>query len=244
MKKEAASMIKTQYIEYADDGHPLEGYCAYDDQFTGDRPVILVCHDWSGRTDFACRKADELAKLGYIGFAIDMYGKGKIGHTKEEKNALMTPLIQNRMKLQQRIMAALNTVKTLKHAKANAVGAIGFCFGGLCALDLARSGADVNGVVSFHGLLGAPGHELTQPIKSQVLALHGFDDSMVTPEQVIAFSREMTEAKVNWQIHMYGHTMHAFTNPEANDSVFGTVYEKNADTRSWIAMQNFFRELF
>ena len=121
---------------------------------------------------------------------------------------------------------------------------MGFCFGGLCVLDLARSGADVKGVISFHGLFNAPENLPNEPIKAKVLALHGQDDPMVPPEQVAALQKEMTNAGVDWQIHAYGNTMHAFTNPEANDPGFGTVYNAGADKRSWIAMKNFFEEIF
>ncbi|RDI48626.1 Esterase FrsA [Aquicella lusitana] len=237
-------MIKTEKIEYQDGDVLLEGFFAYNGQTTGKLPAILVCHDWSGKNAFACDKAEQLAKLGYAGFALDMYGKGKTGNTKEEKAALMQPLIDDRTKLQQRILAAFDTVKNLAPVDSKRIGAIGFCFGGLCVLDLARSGADVRAVVSFHGLLHAP-DTLAQPsIKAKILALHGYDDPMVTPEKVTAFCNEMTHAGADWQLDMYGHTMHAFTNPQANDPGFGTVYNEKADMRSWAAMREFFKEVF
>lgn len=237
-------MIKTQKVEYNDGDLLLEGFYAYDDKITDKRPAVLVAPDWSGKNEFACKKAEKLAELGYTGFAIDMYGKGKTGKTKEEKVALMTPLMQDRNMLQKRILSAFDAVKKLDTVASSQIGAIGFCFGGLCVLDLARSGADVKGVVSFHGLLQAPENTVSKKIIAKILALHGFDDPMVTSDQVMAFGREMTHAKVDWQLDMYGNTMHAFTNPEANDPGFGTVYNKNADTRSWIAMREFFREIF
>lgn len=237
-------MLKTERHEYNDDNTLLEGYLAWNRQNDQKRPIVLVVHDWSGVNDFAKRKADKLAELGYVGFAIDMYGKGKIGTTKEEKSALMQPLMENRFLLQQRILAAFETAKTLPMADPNQVGAIGFCFGGLCALDLARSGADVKGVVSFHGLLHAPENHTSHQITAKVLALHGFDDPMVTPETVMRFGEEMTAAHANWELDMYGNTMHAFTNPEANDRDFGTVYNQQADARSWTAMREFFKETF
>lgn len=237
-------MIKTQKIEYKDDNVVLEGFYAYDDKITEKRPAILVAHDWSGKGEFACKKAEKLAELGYVGFALDMYGKGIVGHTKEEKTALITPLLQNRANLQKRIIAAFDTVKKLDTVSTSNIGAIGFCFGGLCVLDLARSGRDVKGVVSFHGLLHAPENMPDNHISAKVLVLHGFNDPMVTPDQVIAFGHEMTHAKVDWQLDIYGNAMHAFTNPQANDPSFGTVYDKNADARSWIAMKEFFKEVF
>ncbi len=236
--------MKTQKIEYKDGDTTLVGYVAHDDSNKENKPVVLVSHDWSGRNQFADRKAELLAELGYIGFAIDMYGNGKVGSTKEEKTALIQPFIQNRANLQKRILAAYEAAKKLEHANTSSIGAIGFCFGGLCVLDLARSGADVKGVVSFHGLLEAPADVTKHQIKAKVLALHGYDDPMVTPDKVMKFGTEMTDAKVDWQLDMYGNTMHGFTNPQANDPSFGTVYSKSADSRSWIAMREFFREVF
>lgn len=237
-------MLKTQTLEYQDGDVTLEGYYVYDDKITEKRPAVLVAHDWSGKNEFACKKADKLAELGYTAFALDMYGKGKVGKTKDEKVALMTPLMQDRSLLQRRIMAAFETVKKLDTVTSSHIGAIGFCFGGLCVLDLARSGADVKGVVSFHGLLHGPDNIANPHIIAKILALHGFDDPMVTTDQVLAFGQEMTHAKVDWELNMYGNAMHAFTNPEAKDPGFGTVYNDKADARSWIAMKEFFREVF
>jgi dienelactone hydrolase len=237
-------MLKTQKIEYHDDHVLLEGYYTYDAGSKEKKPAVLVSHDWSGKNEFACQKADKLAELGYVGFALDMFGKGKVGSTKEEKSALIQPFMKNRTLLQKRILAAFDTVKKLDGVDPSQIGAIGFCFGGLCVLDLARCGADVKGVVSFHGLLNAPEETANHTIKAKILALHGFDDPMVTPDHVMAFGEEMTHAKADWQLDIYGHAMHAFTNPQANDPGFGTVYNKNANSRSWIAMKEFFKEVF
>lgn len=237
-------MLKTQTIEYQDGDVTLEGYYAYDDKITEKRPAVLVAHDWSGKNEFACKKAEKLAELGYTGFALDMYGKGIIGKTKDEKVALITPFMQDRFVLQKRIAAAFETIKKLDTVSTSNIGAIGFCFGGLCVLDLARSGAEVKGVVSFHGLLNAPDNIANPHITSKILALHGFDDPMVTTDQIISFGQEMTHAKADWQFDIYGNAMHAFTNPEANDKAFGTVYNEKADSRSWIAMKEFFKEVF
>lgn len=237
-------MLKTRYVAYQDDQTILEGFLAYDDKHTGKRPTILIAHDWSGRNEFACNKAKQLAELGYVAFALDMFGKGKFGETKEEKSALIQPFVQDRTKLIKRIQAAYHKVKELEAVDTNKIAAMGFCFGGMCVLDLARSGSDVKGIISFHGLLHRPDNIAKETIKAKILVLHGFDDPMVTHDQVIAFGEEMTHAKVDWQLHIYGKTMHAFTNPKANDPGFGTVYNKVADERSWIAMKNFFHEIF
>lgn len=236
-------MLENKKIEYRDGEVVLEGYCVFDPKKAGKKPAVIVIHDWSGRNEFADKKAEKLAELGYVGFALDVFGKGKLGNTKEEKSELIGPFVQNRKLLQKRLFAAFETVKKLEMVDPTKIGAIGFCFGGLCVLDLARSGADVKGVVSFHGLLGAP--ELPkQAIKAKILALHGHDDPMVPPDQVLAFEKEMTEAKADWQVHVYGHAMHAFTNPLANDPGFGTVYNSLAEKRSWLQMQLFFEEIF
>lgn len=237
-------MLQTQIIEYYECKTKFIGYYTFDDSFSGKRPAILVAHDWSGCNDFSRTKAEKLAALGYVGFSIDMYGEGKIGNTKEEKMALIEPLLNDRKLLARRINLAVEKVKTLDFVESSHIGAIGFCFGGLCVLDLARSGADISGVVSFHGLLFPPQQSLSSSIKAKILVLHGHDDPMVSVEQVNAFEVEMTNAHVDWQLHVYGQTMHAFTNPVANDPGFGTVYNPVADSRSWIVMKNFFLEIF
>lgn len=235
----------TNKTTYSDGQTTFEGYYANKDSSSSTKkPAVLVFHDWTGKNSFACKKAEKLAELGYIGFAVDMYGNGQTGQSKEEKSALIQPLLADRSLLQKRALAALDALKKSEGVDTSRIGAIGFCFGGLCALDLARSGADIKAVVSFHGLLHAPDNHPKNAIKASILALHGFDDPMVTPDKITAFGNEMTHAKVNWQMDIYGNTMHAFTNPEANDPDFGTVYNQQADSRSWIAMKAFFKERF
>jgi dienelactone hydrolase len=237
-------MLQTTKIEYVDGNVLLEGYCALDDSKPGKKPAVIVMHDWSGRNDFACQKAEQLAELGYVGFALDMYGMGRVGKTTEEKQALMKPLAADRALLRQRVLAAYEAVIKLDIVNTARIGAMGFCFGGLCALDLARSGAEVKGVVSLHGLLSAPQELPHKKIRSKVLVLHGHDDPMVPPEQVAAFEKEMTEAGVDWQVHVYGNTQHGFTNPVAHDPNMGLAYNNLADKRSWISTREFFAEIF
>jgi dienelactone hydrolase len=146
--------------------------------------------------------------------------------------------------LRQRITAALHTVQNLKQVDKKRIAAMGFCFGGLCALDLARSGAEIIGVLSFHGLLAAPKDLPNKKMLAKVLALHGYDDPMGPPEQLLAFAKEMTQAQVDWQIHAYGNTQHAFTNPEAQDEKLGLIFDEVAEKRSWQSMKNFFTEIF
>lgn len=236
--------IKTRSIEYEHDGTLLEGLLAWDDRIDAPRPGVLVSHAWSGRSPFENAKAEALAELGYCGFALDLYGKGVRGNSVEENSALMQPWLDDRPRLQARMGQSLTVLREQPEVDPARVGAIGFCFGGLCVLDLARSGADVAGVVSFHGLFGAPDNTAGTPITARVLALHGWDDPMATPDQVLALADELTAAAADWQLHAFGNTQHAFTNPDANDPDFGTVYDAAADRRSWIAMQDFLTELF
>lgn len=236
--------IVSNTVGYLDGDVLLEGYFAYDDATEEKRPVVLICHAWGGRDEFVAGKARKLAELGYVGFALDMYGKGVSGSGPEENARLMQPFMDDRAKLQRRINAALYAVRLMPWVDDGKIAAIGFCFGGLCVLDLARTGADIAGVVSFHGLLQAPDNIEKPDIKAKVLVLHGHDDPMVPPEQVAELQQELTAAGADWQIHVYGDTMHAFTNPVANDPDFGTVYQPLADGRSWQSMKNFLAELF
>lgn len=222
----------------------MHGYLAYDEKHNLPRPAVIVCHDWSGRNEFACQKAKQLAEMGYIGFALDMYGHAKTASKNEEKMALMNPLTSDRKFLRDRICSAFDVVASMPEVDNNRIAVIGFCFGGLCAFDLARSGADIKGAVSFHGLLGKPDNLANNTIKAKILALHGHDDPMANPEQVNAFAQEMTEANVDWQIHVYGHVQHAFTNPHAHDTDLGLIYNEVAARRSWVAMSNFLAEIF
>jgi len=236
--------IQTRTIDYQDGEVDLQGYLAWDDAVEGKRPGVMIAHAWAGRSEFENGKAEELAKLGYVGFALDNFGKGILGRNTEENSALIQPFLDDRTMLQGRLQIALDVLKGLDEVDASRVAAIGFCFGGLCVLDLARTGTDLAGVVSFHGLFGSPGNTAGNKIKAKVLALHGWDDPMAPPDQVVSLAEELSSMGADWQLHGYGNTMHAFTNPQANDPDFGTVYNPDADRRSWNAMQNFLSEIF
>lgn len=231
-------------LNYLDEEVLLEGFFAYDDNITERRPAVLISHMWSGRDSFVEEKAKKIAALGYFAFALDMYGKGVTGNSIAENSALMQPFMTDRAMLQQRICAALRAVKLLPWVDDKKIAAIGFCFGGLCVLDLARTGADIRGVVSFHGMLKPPANLVETNIKAKVLVLHGHDDPMCPIEDVIALQQELTSAGADWQLHSYGHTMHAFTNPVANNPAFGTVYQADADKRSWQSLCHFLTETF
>ena len=236
--------IQNRLVQYKDDDTLLEGMLAWDDDVTGPRPGVLVSHAWSGRSDFEDGKANVLAGLGYAAFALDLYGKGVRGSSPDENSALMQPFLDDRAMLQKRLLVSLAVLRDQAEVDASKTAAIGFCFGGLCVLDIARTGEDIDGVVSFHGLLGAPGNTTGKSIKARVLALHGWDDPMAPPDSVVEFSAEMSAMHADWQLHAYGNTMHAFTNPDADDKAFGTVYDATADRRSFTSMQSFLQELF
>ena len=238
-------MLKTAYIEYRDGDTVLEGYLAYDEAVQKQRPAVLVAHDWTGRRDYACAGAERIAELGYIGFALDLYGKGVFGKDgdTEGNSALMTPFLKDRTLLRRRMLTALAELRRQPQADGDNIAAMGYCFGGMAVLELARAGADVKGVISAHGLLGA-GDVPNETIQAGVLCLHGHDDPMVEPSQVLAFQTEMTQAGVDWQTHIYGGTKHAFTNPAANNPGFGTVYSERANRRAEQAIVNYLEELF
>jgi dienelactone hydrolase len=215
------------------------------------RPAVLIAHAWMGRDNFAVQKAHKIAMhLGYIGFAADLYGDAQVVQTPAEATVLMLPLFLDRALLQKRIQAALNALRQHPLVDTNRIAAIGFCFGGLAVIELLRSGADVKGVVSFHGLYGnqmgnkkAQTVPIAKDIQSALLLLHGYDDPLSSTEDVLHIQKEMNEANVNWQMNIYGHTSHAFTNPKAHDVEKGLIYNPKISARAWQAMTNFFEEV-
>lgn len=236
--------VQTRAVEYEHEGQLLEAYVAWDDEIKRPLPAVMIAHAFNGRGPLECAKADALARLGYVGVALDNYGKGVLGKNPQESGGLMEPFLADRALLQRRMQAGLEMTRGLPEADSAKVAAIGFCFGGLCVLDLARIGADLGGVASFHGLLTAPGNTKGRAIKAKVLVLHGWDDPMATPDKVVQLAEELTEAGADWQIHGYGNTMHAFTNPAANDAARGTVYQPDADRRSWQSLLAFLNDVF
>ena len=233
--------MKTQEINYKFGDQEYRAFVANPEKESA--PLVLVVHTWAGRDDFVEKKAIELAVEGYVAMAVDMYGEAKVGTSTEENQSLMTPLIEDRDKLKAIINSAVEAGKKIDGVDSSKVAAIGYCFGGLVVLDLARSGTDISGVVSFHGLLMSSDIS-TDGIQAKVLVLHGERDPMVPLSMVDDFQKEMTEAEADWQLHSYGNAYHAFTNKEANDPNLGTQYNENADKRSWQSMMNFFAEIF
>ena len=235
--------VQTRLIEYRHGESLLEGFLAWDDASIGPRPGVAIAHAWGGRGEFEKNKAVKLAEQGYVGFALDMYGKGVLGSGPEENTALMAPFMEDRVLLQQRMNLAVSVLREQAEVDPDRVAAMGFCFGGLCVLDLARSGSDVRGVASFHGLFTPPGNTAGTPITASVLCLHGYDDPMAQPRTMLDLATELSEAGADWQIHAYGNTVHSFTNPAADDKAAGTAYDEKADRRSWATLGDFLQEV-
>lgn len=237
--------IETRSVEYRQGNTRLVGYLAFPKDVKGPLPGILVVHEWMGLNDYAKHRADQLAELGYIAFAADIYGDGKIAANREEAGKLAGSYKNDRPLLRARVAAGLATLKAQPGVAGDKIAAIGYCFGGTAVLELARSGADIAGVVSFHGGLDTPTSQDAKNIRAKVLALHGADDPYVPADQVAAFENEMRQAGVDWQLIVYGGAVHGFTNPaNGTDNSKGAAYNALADARSWVAMQQFFNELF
>jgi dienelactone hydrolase len=235
----------TKPVEYTQDGVILEGYLAYDDSLKGQRPGIIVVHEWTGINDYTKRRTEQLAGLGYIALAIDIYGKGIRPGTREEAAKQAGIYRSDRQLMRKRANAGLEELKKHPLTDGKRIAAIGYCFGGGVVLELARSGADISGVVSFHGNLDTPDPDDARKIRAKVLVLHGADDPNVPLEQVIAFQKEMRGAGIDWYMISYGNAVHSFTNPASgNDPSKGVAYNKEADLRSWEAMKAFFKEIF
>lgn len=207
-------------------------------------PVVLVVHAWDGLLDEVRNKAVSLAtEAGYIAFAVDVYGNGKTYDDKSQLSAALTPYLEDRGLLTRRMEAAAAAARTIPGADTSRVGAMGYCFGGTAVLDLARAdSSNIKATVAFHA--GLEGNSLDNPasIRSKILVCHGEDDPLVPPKLVAAFKAEMTTKKADWQLHAYGHTVHAFTRPAAKDPASGAAFNEAANRRSWQAMLNFFAQ--
>lgn len=237
--------IKTERIEYKEGDTTLEGYLVYDDSIVNKRPGILIAHQWKGAGDYEKKRGEMLAKLGYVAFAADVYGQGVRPEAVPEASATAARYKEDRELLRKRVNAGLDRMKKLRMVDPERVAAIGYCFGGTTVLELARSGADVAGVVSFHGGLSTPTPHDASDIKAKVLVLHGADDPFVPVSEVNAFQEEMQKGGVDWQLHAYGNAVHSFTDWNAgNDPSKGAAYNEAADKRSWAAMRQFLGELF
>jgi len=241
----AQAEVRTRTVEYKHGNTVLEGYLAYDDEIKGQRPGVMVVHEWTGVGPYVRQRAEQLAKLGYVAFAIDMYGKGIRPKNDQEAAAQAKIYRSDRKLMRDRANAGLQVLQKNQLTDTKRIAAIGYCFGGGTVLELARSGANLAGVVSFHGNLDTPNPSDAKNIQGKVLVLHGANDPLVPPEQVLAFGEEMSQAEVDWQLVAYGGAVHSFTNPEAgNKPSKGVAYNQVADRRSWQDMQQFFAEIF
>lgn len=235
--------ITTEVVEYRHGDVTLEGALIYDDAVKGPRPGVLVVHQWKGLSDYEKKRAAMLAELGYAAFCVDIYGKGIRPQTTQAASAEAGKYKGNRALLRERVNAGLAAFRKQAVADPKRIAAIGYCFGGTTAIELARSGAAVAGVVSFHGALDSPQPEAGKNIKCKVLALHGADDPFVPAKDLEAFESEMRSANVDWQLVKYGGAVHSFTDWDADGSLPGAKYEEKADKRSWAAMKAFFNEV-
>ena len=241
----ATAALYTQTVAYHDSDTLLEGYLAYDDAIATRRPAVLVVHEWQGLGDYAKHRAEQLAQLGYVAFAADMYGKGVFAKDHEEAGKLAGAYFNDRAKTRQRIQAALDIVEQQPQVDPARIAAIGYCFGGMTVLELARSGAPVAGVASFHGVLQTPTPAQPGQVKARVLVFHGALDQHVTAEHVAAFKKEMEDAGVSYRVVVYPQAAHSFTVPDAGDDVTtGRAYNAAADRDSWQQLEQFLREIF
>lgn len=236
--------IKTETVEYKDGDTVLEGFVAYDDAIKGPHPAVLVVHQWMGLTDYEKKRCEMLAKLGYVAFAVDIYGKGDRPKDFKEAGQFAGKYKGDRTLLRQRVNAGLETLRKMKTVDAKHIAAIGYCFGGTTAIELARSGAEVVGVVSFHGGLDSPTPADGKNVKCKVLACHGADDPFVPAKDLAAFEDEMRNADVDWRLIKYGGAVHSFTDWNMTGSLQGAKYNERADKRSWEDMKQFFAECF
>ncbi len=235
--------LKTQVVEYKDGGTTLEGYLAYDDSVQGKRPGILVVHEWNGLGRYAKSRADQLAKLGYVAFAADIYGKGVRPESFEACKAESGKYYADRVMLRRRANAGLAVLRKNDLVDTEKIAAIGYCFGGATVLELGRSGADIAGIVSFHGGLDNPKPADAKNIKAKVLVCQGGADNF-TLSSVPGFKKEMDDAKVDYQFISYKGAVHGFTNPDNKGTVPGLKYNAKADKASWKAMKEFLKNIF
>ncbi len=244
----ALAEIKGEEVEYKSDGTTLKGYLAYDDSIEGKRPGVLVVHEWWGHNDYARKRADMLAELGYTALAVDMYGEGKNTKHAEDAKKFMTEVMSNMDVAQKRFEAAMDFLKAQPTVDPEKIAAIGYCFGGGVVLYMASVGTDLDGVVSFHGSLGAAAKPEPGTVKAKILVFTGGDDPFVPKEQVDAFREQMDAGNADYKVVVYPGVRHSFTNPAADEygknNDLPLVYDKDADEKSWAEMQEFLKTIF
>ncbi len=239
--------IKTEDISYSGDSAALTGFVAYDSNTTAKRPVVLIVHEWWGLNDYVKGRAKQLAELGYLAIAVDMYGNGKKGRNPEEAATLAGPFYQNPAFAKSRFDAAVAKIKTFSQADTTRIAAMGYCFGGSVVLNVARLGEDLKGVVSFHGnLAGVPADK--NLLKAKVLVCHGNEDQFVKAAEVATFKKQMDSIKADYTFKAYDGATHAFSNPAATEwgkkFMIPIAYNAAADVASWNEMKAFFEKIF
>jgi len=240
----AIAEVQTKTIDYKDGQVELQGHLAWDDSIKGRRPGVLVVHEWWGLNDYARQRAEKLARMGYVAFALDMYGKGKVTEHPSKAGEWAGQIRKNTAAWVARAKAGLKILTSQSQCDSKNVAAIGYCFGGSTVLQLAFSGADVKAVVSFHGSLPAPTEGQARQTKARILVCHGAADSFVPDKQVDAFREALEKANLDYQLIYYGNARHSFTNPGADKrGIEGLKYNAKADRRSWRHMQMLFGEV-
>jgi dienelactone hydrolase len=241
----ANAKVVTRSVSYSQGGAALEGYLAYDDAISGKAPGVLVVHEWWGLNDYARGRAEKLARLGYVAFAVDMYGKGKATEHPDQAGAWMKKITTNMDAWQKRALAGLEILKKQPQVDPDRLAAIGYCFGGATVQVLAYSGADLKGIVSFHGSLVPPSATQGKQTKAKMLICHGAQDPMNPPEALGKYVTALNATTIDWQLVAFGNTRHAFTNPDAGQyGMVALAYNPASDRRSWQYMQYFFNEIF
>lgn len=237
--------LKTEVVEYRHGEAVLQGYLAWDPAASGKRPGVMIVHEWKGHGDYVRRRADQLARLGYVAFAADMYGKGVFAKDHEEAGKLAGTYFKDRPRMRERAAAGLEILKKHPACDPARLAAMGYCFGGTTSLEMARAGLDLRGVASFHGNLSTPDPADAKKIRGKVIVFHGLEDKFVPEEVVRAFHEEMKAGKVDYQFVGFGGTVHSFTVKEAgNDPSKGMAYSEKADKRSWAMLESFLKEIF
>jgi dienelactone hydrolase len=239
----AEAKMVSKNVTYSDNGQTFIGYLAYDDAVKGKRPGVLVAHEWWGLNDFTREKARQMAALGYVAFAPDMYGNGQT--TVDPRIAAkMAGEVRGTKLLRDRVVAGFNELLRQDNVDTGRIVAMGFCFGGTAVLKLAFSGAPVRGVVTFHASIIVPTPEEAGLIRTKLLVLHGADDPYAPRDTIARFQESLRAAKVDWQMVYYGNAVHGFTNPSnGTDNAKGLAYNPLAAERAWTSMRLFFDEV-
>ena len=241
----AHGAVVTRTISYQENGVSLQGYLAYDNDLKGKRPGVLVVHEWWGLNDYARKRARQLADLGYVAFALDMYGKDKVADHPDQAREFMKEVTANVNSWQKRALAGLAVLKKQSVTDSSRIAAIGYCFGGSTVQQLAYSGADIRGIVSFHGSLISPMESAAKHTKAKILICHGAADPFTKPEALQAYLTAMNASSLDWKMVIYAHAKHAFTNPDADKHGMAALgYNPIVDRRSWEDMKQFFNEIF